>query len=109
MQRKYRSKGFVVLAFPSNDFRQELETNEEISAYLEDKFPDADFPVFGLTSLRENQVFLQLRSQLPDQPVQHNFYKYLVGRDGVAVDLFTKKEDPIAMEYAIEELLRERN
>ena len=28
--KKYKERDFVVLAFPSNDFRQELSTNEEI-------------------------------------------------------------------------------
>ena len=30
LYKKYKERGFVVLAFPSNDFRQELLTDEEI-------------------------------------------------------------------------------
>ena len=31
--QKYRSQGFVVLSFPSNDFYQELSSNEEIKEF----------------------------------------------------------------------------
>ena len=33
--KKYKELGFVVLAFPSNDFRQELSTNEEIKDFCD--------------------------------------------------------------------------
>ena len=33
--KKYKERDFVVLAFPSNDFRQELSTNEEIKDFCE--------------------------------------------------------------------------
>ena len=108
LYQKYHDRGFVVLAFPSNDFRQEFETNEQINSFLEDKFPQVDFPVFGVSSLRTNPVFQLMRRHLPDQPVRHNFFKYLVGKDGIAVDLYPKQQDPIFMESGIEELLEEK-
>ena len=33
--KKYKERDFVVLAFPSNDFRQELPTDEEIKEFCE--------------------------------------------------------------------------
>ena len=34
--RKYRDRGFVVLGFPSDDFWQELDSNEEIKEFCEE-------------------------------------------------------------------------
>jgi glutathione peroxidase len=107
LQERYQGAGFTVLAFPTNDFRQEFDTNEEIGDFIQQEFPDVSFPVFGISSLRENPVYRQLKEHLPDQEVHHNFFKYLVGPNGIAVDLYSKKEDPLTLEPAIEKLLKE--
>ena len=52
-------------------------------------------------------MYQMLRKQLPGEHVKHNFFKYLVGRDGVAVALYSKAQDPLTLESAIEELLEE--
>lgn len=96
------------MAFPSNDFRQELDTNAEINSFLQQQFPQVDFPVFGITSLMDNPVYRRLREQLPEEHVHHNFFKYLVDRDGRAVALYSKKQDPLTLTRDIEELLQER-
>ena len=44
---------------------------------------------------------------LPNDYVKHNFFKYLVNRKGIAVKLFTKKEEPLSIQDAIEELLED--
>lgn len=95
-----------MLAFPTNDFHQELSSNELIHEFLENKFPNAiTFPVLGMTTLRENPVYQTLARQLPDEHVRHNFFKYLVDRRGMAVKMFTKKQDPHEFEDEIEALL----
>lgn len=96
-----------MLAFPSNDFRQELESNQEIHSFLEQHFPDTNFPVFGISSLSNNPVYQQLRRQLPTQKVQHNFFKYLVDRRGIAQRLYPKSREPQTLEQDIENLLSE--
>ena len=95
------------MAFPTNDFRQELGSNQEINEFLEQQFPDANFPVFGLSSLRTNPVYQKLRKQMPHQRIAHNFFKYLVDREGTAVGFYTKKQDPLTIEPEIQELLEE--
>lgn len=105
LQSKYQSKGFSVLAFPTNDFNQELGSNEDIQEYVSEHFPQVSFPVFGLTSLKENPVYRKFELQLPEAHVQHNFFKYLVDQNGVAVSMFHKKEDPLTLEEHIEKLL----
>jgi glutathione peroxidase len=105
LQEKYGAQGFVVLAFPTNDFHQELNTNEEIQSFLHDHFPSVTFPVFGQSSLRTNPVYRTLQEQLPHQYVQHNFYKYLVDRHGIAQHLYPKSQPPVDLEQDIEQLL----
>ena len=84
-----------MLAFPSNDFHQELESNNAIQEFIKDEFPSTNFPVFGMSSLADNPVYKQLRKQLPDDGVRHNFFKYLVDRKGIARQLFPKARDPL--------------
>lgn len=100
-------EGFTVLAFPTNDFHQELGSNEEISNFWSNEFPEAAFPIFSLSSLESNPVYQRIRQQLPDQQVKHNFFKYLVNREGVAVKMFTKKQDPLSFKDEIKEFLQD--
>ena len=108
LHEKYEGQGFSVLGFPSNDFRQELPGNEQIQNFLNREFPQLAFPVLGESSLKENPVYRQLQQHLPDKHVQHNFYKYLVDRRGIAVDLFPKQREPITLESEIEALLKKQ-
>jgi glutathione peroxidase len=108
LQEKYQSRGFSVLAFPISDFHQELSTNEDIDAFLKSNFAKINFPIFGLSSLADNPVYEALRKQLPDAHVQHNFFKYLVDRNGKAVKMFHKKQDPLTLTDEIERLLEEQ-
>lgn len=94
-----------MLAFPTNDFHQELSSNEEIQDFVKSNFAQVTFPMFGLSSLHDNVVYQALREQLPEAHVQHNFFKYLVDRNGKAVKMFHKKEDPLTLTEEIEKLL----
>jgi glutathione peroxidase-family protein len=87
------------------DFHQELESNEKIQEFVSDKFPEATFPVFGKSSLKNNVVYQSLKRQMPQHVVKHNFYKYLVNREGIAVKFFTKPQEPLSLKKNIEELL----
>jgi glutathione peroxidase-family protein len=102
-------RGFAVLAFPIADFHQELATDAEIQAFLQEHYPDTNFPVFGVSTLRENPVYQRLREQLPKESVQHNFFKYLVGPDGMALHLYPKARDPITLTEDIERALHKKD
>lgn len=106
------------MAFPSNDYHQELGSNEEIQSFVSKNFPQVTFPLFGLTSLKENIVYqrleLQRRRQHPKidnnfHAVRQNFFKILLDRNGVFVKVFTKKEDPLTLAKYIERVLDDRN
>lgn len=109
LQQEFGSLGFSVMAFPTNDFRQELPTNEEIQSFVHERYPQATFPVLGLTSLHNNPVYQSLQQQMPEAHVRHNFYKYLVNRNGVAVKFYPKQTDPLELREDIAQLLDETN
>jgi glutathione peroxidase len=108
LHEKYQYEGFAVLAFPTKDFHQELDSNEEIRHFIQNEFPQASFPIFGESSLKDNPVYKRLQEQLPEQHVQANFYKYLVDRNGIAVALYPKKRDPVTLEADIEALFKKQ-
>lgn len=107
LQEKYKDRGFTILAFPTNDFHQEPGSNEEILSFVTEKYPQVNFPIFGKSSLASNPVYLKLERHLPNDVVKHNFFKYLVNRQGIAVHLYNKKTEPRSLEQAIEKLLED--
>jgi glutathione peroxidase len=107
MHEDLMEEGFTVLAFPTNDFHQEFTNNEEISQFWMTEFPEATFPIFALSSLAENPVYNRIGQHLPENHVKHNFFKYLVNREGVAVKMFTKKQNTLSLQEEIQQYLKD--
>jgi glutathione peroxidase len=107
LYRKYRSRGLVVLGFPSNDFGgQEPGANKDIASFCVNQYA-IDFPMFAKTELRKNPLFADLVKASGQAP-RWNFHKYLVDRDGARVQSFDTRvapDDP-KLVAAIERLLR---
>ena len=104
---RYREKGLMILAFPSNNFRQEPGSNEDIKAFVSEHYPTCTFPLFqkiDVNGPHTHPVYEQLKAHVPGD-VPHNFFKYLVGPDGVAVHRYHKKEEPLSFESDIEKML----
>ena len=97
LDTKYRSRGLVVLGFPSNDFSQETGSNKQIADFCESTF-GVKFPMFTKSAVRgadANPMFKEL-SKLTGTTPKWNFYKYLIGRDGQTVKAYnslTRPED----------------
>ncbi|WP_409051318.1 glutathione peroxidase [Variovorax sp. GrIS 2.14] len=95
LDTKYRSRGLVVLGFPSNDFSQESGSNKEIADFCESTF-GVKFPMFSKSSVRgseANPLFKQL-AKISGTTPKWNFYKYLIGRDGKVVDAYSSMTAP---------------
>jgi len=107
LQKLYSGKGFSVLAFPISDFHQELGSNEEILSFVQENFPQVDFPLFGLSSLDESPVYQAISKQKPGDSVKWNFYKFLVDGNGRVVDVFDLHVNPMKIAGRIDELLDE--
>lgn len=107
-----KEKGFVVLAFPANNFMgQEPGTNEEIAAFCESKY-NVTFPMFEKVSVKGKdacELYKQLASlpkPLGGEP-SWNFTKFLIDREGNVVQRFEPRTKPDAKELVsrIDELL----
>jgi glutathione peroxidase len=95
LDSKYRSRGLVVLGFPSNDFSQETGTNKEIADFCESTF-GVKFPMFAKTSVRgaeANALFKELAQASGTTP-KWNFYKYLISREGKVVESYSSMTSP---------------
>lgn len=95
-----------MLAFPSNDFNQEKDTDAEILEYVQENFPEVDFPIFSRAPLASNMVF-QLCQKHTNEKVEWNFHKYLVNGEGRAVKSYGHRVQPIDIEEDILHLLNE--
>ncbi len=104
----YRDQGLVVLAVPSDDFKQELGTNAEVKEYCELQY-GIDMPMTGITSVKgksAHPLFVSLREEVGYVP-RWNFSKVLIGPDGAVVAKFSSKTKPMsaAVTSQIEALL----
>jgi len=108
LYRKYKSRGLVVLGFPSNDFGgQEPGSNKEIAEFC-DRTYAVKFEMLGKTSVAPgaSPLFDGLAKATGERP-EWNFHKYLVGRDGRQVASFRSKVEPESPQFIakVEELL----
>jgi glutathione peroxidase len=81
LYKRYRDRGFVILAFPSNDFWQEPNADADIQKVCD--LRGVTFPVFAKSHVRGAArspvyAFLGATGEAP----LWNFAKFLVGRDG---------------------------
>src|SRR5215208_3991466 len=93
LYRKYKSRGLVVLGFPSNDFGgQEPGSNKEIAAFCVNQYA-IDFPMFAKIDLKKNALYADLAKAAGAAP-RWNFHKYLIDRSGKQVQSFDTRVDP---------------
>lgn len=98
---KYKSRGFVVLGFPANEFKQqEPGTNEEILNFCTSKY-NVSFPMFSKIVVKgEGQTelykFLTDSETDPDfsGEITWNFEKFLLDRDGTIIARYKPKIRP---------------
>ena len=93
----YRDQGLVVLAVPSDDFKQELSSNAEVKEFCELQY-GIDMPMTGITSVRGNSahpLFASLRDEAGYVP-RWNFSKVLIGPDGAVVAKFGSNTKPMS-------------
>lgn len=104
----YRERGLVVLAVPSNDFRQELASDEEVKDFCEVNF-GLNFPMTTITSVRgetAHPFYKWLETESGFSP-SWNFNKVLIAPDGSVAATFGSNARPMSrtVTSAITELL----
>ncbi len=103
LQRIYGERGFTVLGFPSNSFKQELDDNAAIKEYCSTTW-GVSFPMFEQVDVNgddRHPIYAEL-TKAPDADgqagdVAWNFEKFLVLPDG-RVQRFRTKVEPDAPE-----------
>jgi len=95
LDNDYQDKGFVILAFPANDFgNQEPGTPQEITTFCTTKY-HVTFPMFEKVVTKgtgQSPVYEFLTNGFPAPT--WNFCKYLVGKDGKVIKEYPSKVKP---------------
>jgi len=92
---RYRDRGLVVLAVPTDDFEQELDSEAEVKEFCELNY-DLDLPMTGITPVRGEEAhpfFAWLRETEGFEP-SWNFNKVLIGADGAVLGTWGSEESP---------------
>jgi glutathione peroxidase len=112
LYRRYRERGFAVLAFPCNQFGgQEPGDADEIATFCSTSY-DVTFPVFAKVDVNGPNaapLFEHLKREAPgllgSKGIKWNFTKFLVDREGNVVDRYAPTTSPKDLTGAIEALL----
>jgi len=99
LYREYKKRGLMVVGFPSNDFRQELATNQEIGEFCLLTY-NVEFPMVEKSSVTgpgADLLYKQLREATGEAP-KWNFHKYLIAPGGKQVYSFATRVEPDAPE-----------
>ena len=110
LHKRYQGRGLVVLGFPSNDFNQELATNQEIAQFCKLTY-FVEFPMIekgSVTGPGANAFFKQLAAASGAAP-RWNFHKYLIAPDGKTVHSFGTRVEPDSREVMAKLLPMLRN
>jgi glutathione peroxidase len=99
LYERYKSRGFVVLAFPANDFLdQEPGNDSSIKQFCELTYKTS-FPLFSKISVRGPQMapLYQYLTTVPrfNGGITWNFNKFLIDRQGRVYARLDSKTDPM--------------
>ena len=98
---KYKSKNFVIVGFPANDFlMQEPGSNEDIAKFCKKNY-GVSFPMMSKISVNGKKIhpvykFLTKKSLngLKDNKVEWNFQKYLLDENGYLARVISPSTAP---------------
>lgn len=111
LYQKYKDRGFIVLGFPSDDFKQEYDQAEKTAEVCYLNY-GVKFPMFTKTSVTgdsANAFFKQLAEATGTAP-GWNFFKYLIDDRGKVREAYASKVTPESpdLQKTIEALLAQR-
>ena len=99
LYKKYSTQGFIVLGFPSNDFKQEQSDNSEVQRFAEKEY-GITFPLFEKAPVagKDKQPVYQFLSEKKPgvlfKDVSWNFEKFLINRRGEVVERWNSMTKP---------------
>lgn len=110
LYEQYKDKGLVVLGFPSNQFKQELESTEAAAEACRTTY-GVTFPMHQIADVNgesASPLFKYLTnhaSGVLGKNIKWNFTKFLINRDGKVIKRFAPQTKPEAMSSYIESAL----
>lgn len=109
LYNKYKGRGFMILAFPCNQFgNQEKDNNKKIQEFIKER--EIEFPVFSkidVNGINEIPLYKYLKNQKSDfwnKEIKWNFTKFLCS-DGIPVKRYGPQSNPLSFENDIKDLL----
>nr|WP_246036076.1 glutathione peroxidase [Aliishimia ponticola] len=97
LQDRYAAQGLVVLAVPSDDFRQELSSGAAVKEFCEMTF-GITLPMSDISHVKgpdAHPFYKDVLAQTGFQP-KWNFNKVLIGRDGAVAATFGSGTKPLS-------------
>ncbi|MEJ4489693.1 glutathione peroxidase [Enterococcus faecium] len=110
LYQAYQTQGLVILGFPSNQFKQELDSATEAAEACKTTY-GVTFPMHQLIDVNgENTdpLFTYLKNEAPGtvtKAIKWNFTKFLIDRNGKVIERFAPQTSPLKMTAAIESVL----
>lgn len=109
LYQKYKDQKFVVLGFPSNQFKQEAVEDEAMATTCQMNF-GVTFPLNETVAVNGKDtapIFEWLKNEQPGigKAIKWNFTKFLIDREGKVVERFSPQTTPSSFEDKIVELL----
>ena len=94
---RYKGDGFIVLGVPSDDFNQELESNDDVQKFCEIRY-GVNFPMTSIQKIKGEGAppvykWISSNTSVIGQP-RWNFHKYLIGKDGKILNWFSSMTSP---------------
>ena len=102
LHKQFGAKGLAVLGFPANEFgAQEPGSNAEIAEFCRSNY-GVEFDMFAKVVVQGGGIcplydYLTTKSPFPG-PIEWNFEKFLIGRNGEVVARFKPNVEPDAPE-----------
>lgn len=111
LYKKYEEDGFVVLGFPSDQFKQEVKTGQEAAEACRLSY-GVTFPMHDLVKVNGSEAHplfkhvTEATKGILGKSVKWNFTKFLVDRDGNVVKRFAPTDKPMNFEQDIQRVLK---
>ena len=94
---RYKDDGFVVLGVPSDDFNQELSSDDDVKKFCEIRY-GVNFPLTSIQKIKGESAhplykWISGNTSVIGQP-RWNFHKYLISKEGQILNWFSSMTSP---------------
>ena len=94
---RYKDDGFVVLGVPSDDFNQELSSDDDVKKFCEIRY-GVNFPLTSIQKIKGESAhplykWISGNTSVIGQP-RWNFHKYLISKEGQIINWFSSMTSP---------------